>query len=98
MLGGSLGYSGAIKDSDVPSFAGLAQIGDRLTRFYLTFYSGSTVNDALGTAPAGDFRAIEYVPDDSSSCSVGRSTARHDAFLAMVGLGLVGLLLRRRRR
>jgi len=94
-------YSGAIPAADVPSFSGLAETGDRLTRLILSFSSGSSDPDVgLTLAAPQDFRGTEdvYVYDDSA-CSVGRSgRSTHTFLLTLFGLALVGLVCWRRWR
>jgi hypothetical protein len=94
-------YSGAIPADDVPAFAGLARVGDRLTRLLLTFDGHSTEPDVgLTLASPRDFRGTQevYVYDDAS-CSVGRNGtfSRHLPSIVL-GVALTGLLVRRRRR
>ena len=98
-------YSGAITAGDVPSFSGLAEAGDRLTRLMLSFgvnfYNPSSDPDVgLTLAAPHDYRGTEdvYVYDDSI-CSVrpsGRST--HSFVLPLCGLALLGLACWRRWR
>jgi len=71
-------YSGAINAGDVPSFSGLAEAGDRLTRLMLSFYPTSADPDVgLTVAAPQDYRGTEnvFVYDDSA-CSVSRSGGR----------------------
>ncbi|MGB8293983.1 MAG: DUF2330 domain-containing protein [Polyangia bacterium] len=91
-------YSGAINAGDVPSFSGLAETGDRLTRLTLSFYPASTDPDVgLTVAAPQDYRGTEdvYVYDDS--CSVSRSgRSAHSFVLPLWGLAMVGLVCWRR--
>jgi len=99
--GSNLRYSGLINESDLPSLAGLAQTGDRLTRLNITFDANTADADVnLGMASAGDYRATEYVPDDSdSACSVTRTSRSGNSFiLPLFALVLAGLIRWRRRR
>ena len=99
--GSNLRYSGLINDSDLPSLAGLAQTGDRLTRLNITFDANTANADVdLGMVPASDYRATEYVPDDSdSACSVTRTSRSGNSFvLPLFALVLAGLVCWRRRR
>jgi hypothetical protein len=99
---GGLWYSGAINASDVPSFAGLAEAGDRLTRLILTFYPGTTnYEDAnLTLAAPGDYRGTQdVVVYDDSACSVGpNSRLPHSCLVSLFGLAMVGLIFWRRWR
>jgi hypothetical protein len=94
-------YSGAINARDVPSFSGLAEAGDRLTRLTLSFYPGLSDPDVgLTVAAPADYRGTEdvYVYDDSI-CSVSRSDrSAHSFVLTLFGLALVGFACRRRWR
>ena len=94
-------YSGAINAGDVPSFSGLAEAGDRLTRLTLSFYPASTDPDVgLTVVAAQDYRGTEdvYVYDDSV-CSVSRSgRSTHSLVLPLCGLAMVGLVCWRRWR
>jgi hypothetical protein len=94
--GSNLRYSGLINDNDLPSLAGLAQAGDRLTRLNITFDANATAADVdLGMVPAGDYRATEYVPDDSDrACSVTRTSRSGNSFI----LPLFALVLAPQRR
>jgi MYXO-CTERM domain-containing protein len=57
-----LGYSGALTAANVPSLAGLAQEGDRLTKLTLTFSYGTMEPDVgLSLASASDYREIKYI-------------------------------------
>jgi hypothetical protein len=95
-----LDYSGAIKASDVPSLAGLAEAGDRLTRLTLSFSSGDPADVGLTLAPPGDYRATEYVhvPSDSSYSVTKTSTSGNSFLLPLLGLALGGLFCWRRWR
>jgi hypothetical protein len=90
-------YSGAINAGDVPSFSGLAEAGDRLTRLTLSFYPGLSDPDVgLTVAAPQDYRGTEdvYVYDDAV-CSVSRSgRSAHSFVLPLFGLAMVrpGLL------
>jgi MYXO-CTERM domain-containing protein len=56
-----LGYSGAVTAGDLSSLAGLAQLGDRLTKLTLTFTYGSTDPDVgLTLITASDYRETQY--------------------------------------
>jgi MYXO-CTERM domain-containing protein len=56
-----LGYSGAVTAGDISSLAGLAQLGDRLTKLTLTFTYGSTDPDVgLALITASDYQEIQY--------------------------------------
>jgi len=56
-----LGYSGAVTSGDISSLAGLAQMGDRLTKLTLTFTYGSTDPDVgLALITASDYQEIQY--------------------------------------
>ena len=98
-------YSGPIGAGDVPSFSGLAEAGDRLTRlmlsFSVNFYNPSSDPDiGLTTATPHDYRGTEdvYVHDDSA-CSVGRiGQSPYSFVLTMSGLALVCLMCWRRWR
>jgi hypothetical protein len=94
-------YSGAINAGDVPSFSGLAEAGDRLTRLILSFYPTSADPDVgLTVAAPQDYRGTEdvYVHDDSA-CSVSRSgRSPHSFVLPLCGLAMVGLVSWRRWR
>jgi hypothetical protein len=94
-------YSGAINAGNVPSFSGLAEAGDRLTRLTLSFYSGTSDPDiGLTLAAPADYRGTEdvYVYDDSA-CSVSRSgRLPHSVMLTLFGLAMVGLVCWRRWR
>jgi len=94
-------YSGAINAGDVPSFSGLAEAGDRLTRLILSFYPTSADPDVgLTVAASQDYRGTEnvYVYDDSA-CSVSRSgRSPQSIFLPLCGLAMVGLVCWRRWR
>ena len=94
-------YSGAINAGDVPSFSGLAEAGDRLTRLTFSFYSGTSDPDiGLSLAAPADYRGTEdvYVYDDSI-CSVSRSgRSTHSFMLPLFGLALLGLVCWRRWR
>ena len=58
----TFGFSGALAASDVSSLAGLAQSGDRLSKFTLTFSYGSTEPDVgLSLAAASDYRETQTV-------------------------------------
>jgi MYXO-CTERM domain-containing protein len=99
--GSNLRYSGLINDSDLPPLAGLAQTGDRLTRLNITFDANTASADVdLGMVPASDYRATEYVPDDSDSvCSMTRTSRSGSSFmLPLFALVLAGLVCWRRRR
>jgi hypothetical protein len=96
-----LWYSGAINAGDVPSFAGLAAAGDRLTRLTLTFYKGSTEPDVdLALATPQDYRGTQdVVVYDDSACSVsGSGRSAQSVLLPLFGLALVGLFCWRRWR
>ena len=94
-------YSGAINAGDVPSFSGLAEAGDRLTRLTLSFSPASSDPDVgLTFAAPHDYRGTEdvYVYDDSI-CSVSRSgRSTHSFMLPLFGLALLGLVCWRRWR
>jgi Uncharacterized protein conserved in bacteria (DUF2330) len=94
-------YSGAINAEDVPSFSGLAEAGDRLTRLILSFYPTSADPDVgLTVAAPQDYRGTEnvYVYDDRA-CSVSRSgRSAHSLVLPLCGLAMVGLVCWRRWR
>jgi Uncharacterized protein conserved in bacteria (DUF2330) len=94
-------YSGAINAGDAPSFSGLAEAGDRLTRLTLSFYPASSDPDVgLTLAAPHDYRGTEdvYVYDDSV-CSVSRSgRSAHSLVLPLCGLAMVGLVCWRRWR
>jgi len=94
-------YSGAINAGDVPSFSGLAEAGDRLTRLMLSFYPTSADPDVgLTVAAPQDYRGTEnvFVYDDSA-CSVSRSgRSAHSFVLPLCGLAMVGLVSWRRWR
>jgi hypothetical protein len=98
---GGLWYSGSIKAADVPSLAGLAEAGDRLTRLILSFYPGSMSadSDLTLTAPA-DYRGTQdFVVHDDSACSMGnKSRLPHGGLLCLFGLAMVGLFCWRRWR
>ena len=97
-------YSGAISATDAPSFAGLAEAGDRLTRLALTFYAyatpESTPDVGLALAPPRDYRGTEDVyVYDGSACSLGWDRgSSHVALPLLAGVAIVGLLGWRRRR
>jgi hypothetical protein len=100
-----LWYSGAINGADVPSFSGLAEAGDRLTRLTLSFsvssYSPSSDPDiGLTLAAPHDYRGTEdVVVYDDSACSVpGTVRSPHSLLLTLFGLALVGLFCWRRWR
>ena len=96
-----LEYSGAIQASDVSSLAGLAEVGDRLTRLTLTFSSGSTEDVGLTLASPSDYRATKYVPVASDSfCSLTKTPSRsgNSFLLPLLGLALAGLFCWRRWR
>ena len=99
--GSSLRYSGLVRASDLVPLAGLAQAGDRLTRLNITFDANTANADVdLGMYPASDYRATEYVPDDSDSvCSMTRTSRSGSSFmLPLFALVLAGLVCWRRRR
>lgn len=91
--GSSLAFSGAIPDSALPSLAGLAQTGDRLTRLNLSFSPTDELDVSLGTIIASDYRATEYVPASDSFCSVTKvSASGKHSLLALLGLAFFGLV------
>ncbi len=101
-----LWYSGAIGASEAPSFSGLADPGDRLTRLTLRFsfdlYNPSQAAEDVGLAlaPARDYRGTEevYVYDDSA-CSLSGGRRPAPSFLLILsGLALCGLFGWRRWR
>jgi hypothetical protein len=97
----TLWYSGAIPTGDVPSLAGLAQAGDRLTRLVLTFTSGSSYPDVgLTLAAPADYRGTEdvYVYDDAACSLNGGARSPQSFLLTLFGLALVGLVCWRRWR
>jgi len=96
-----LWYSGAIKDSEVPSFGGLADAGDRLTRLLLSsYYTSSTADADLTLSAAKDYRGTEDVlVYDDSACSMGSHRGiPHGCVLSLFGLVMVGLFCWRRCR
>jgi hypothetical protein len=98
---GGLWYSGSINAADVPSFGGLAEPGDRLTRLILNFYSGSATSDAdLTLDAAADYRGTQdVVVYDDSACSVGaKARLPHSCLVSLFGLAMAGLFCWRRWR
>jgi len=98
---GGLWYSGTIQPVDAPSFGGLAQPGDRLTRLVLSFYAVSaTADESLTLAQPADYRGTEdIIVYDSSACSVRpHHRLPSSRVLCLFGLATLGLFLRRRRR
>jgi hypothetical protein len=96
-----LWYSGAIDSASAPSFAGLAEPGDRLTRLVLSFYADSIAEDSeLTLAPPKDYKGTEdIVVHDDAACALGpRGRSTHSGLLSLFGLTLVGLLCWRRWR
>jgi MYXO-CTERM domain-containing protein len=81
-----LGYSGALTAADIPSLAGLAAAGDRLTKLTLTFSYASTDPDVgLSLASATDYREIihttqyVYCPDAGTATPVDAIPVSPDA-------------------
>jgi MYXO-CTERM domain-containing protein len=71
-----LGYSGALTAADIPSLAGLATAGDRLTKLTLTFSYASTDPDVgLSLASATDYREIIYTTQYVYCPDAGTATA-----------------------
>jgi Uncharacterized protein conserved in bacteria (DUF2330) len=98
---GGLWYSGTIGAADAPSFAGLADAGDRLTRLVLTFYTTSTLADAnLTLASPQDYRGTEdVVVYDDAACSLNpNGRLPQSMLLPFLGLALAGLFCWRRWR
>lgn len=95
-----LWYSGAIKDADLASFAGLAQSGDRLTRLLLRLSSTGNADAELTLAAPKDYRGTEdIIVEDDSACSLGpHRRVRHGCILALFGLTMLGLVGWRRWR
>ena len=69
---GVFGYSGALAAADVPSLAGLALAGDRLSKLTLTFSYASTDPDVgLSLASAVDYREVRTITQ-YVVCDAGR--------------------------
>jgi hypothetical protein len=115
-LSSSSSFSGALTAADLqamPTLAGLAKAGQRVTR-HEVFFSGSSATSDLvlvpSQKPTADYRLVEYryesVPDDAacSGCAVAPSEARIEATRAREGLlagalvALAGLAAKRARR
>ena len=96
-----LWYSGTIAAEDAPSFAGLAEAGDRLTRLILTFYPGTATADAeLKLETPVDYRGTEdVVVYDDAACSLSSNGhAPTSVVIPLFALALAGLFCWRRWR